>query len=225
MKTISVLIPVYNEARTIKPLVQKIKGFGFDAVVVDDGSTDHTSRLAEDAGAFIIRHDINKGKGASIRAGIKYILSKPYSAAIIMDGDGQHDPAEIYKFLQHAEKTNSLIISGNRMSETASMPLIRLLTNIVMSRIISFLCKQCIPDTQCGYRYIKKEALEKLDLSSSKFDIESEVLIEASRLGIKIESIPIKTIYQKEESKIQPFIDTLRFIRLLIIKIFTRKRR
>lgn len=217
---ICVLIPAYNEAKTIGRVLGKIRAFGFEAVVIDDGSTDETSRIAADAGAIVIRHDINKGKGASLREGIRYILPRPYEAIIAMDGDGQHNPAEIHDFLKKSKEENSSFIQGNRMCNPKSMPLVRVITNKVMSSIISGLCKQHIPDTQCGYKYIRKDALEKLKLVSSRYDIETEILLEASRAGVRIDSMPIKTIYQKEASYISPFIDTLRFMRLLIKKTF-----
>jgi len=222
---ICVLIPAYNEAKTIGRVLGKIKAFGFEAVVIDDGSTDGTSRVAADAGAIVIRHDINKGKGASLREGIRYILPRPYEAIIAMDGDGQHNPDEIHNFLELSGKKDSSFIQGNRMCDPKSMPLVRVVTNRVMSSIISLMCKQHIPDTQCGYKYIRKDALKKLTLASSRYDIETEILLEASRAGVRIDSMPIKTIYQKEASYISPIVDTLRFMRLLIKRTFRGRER
>jgi hypothetical protein len=101
------------------------------------------------------------------------------------------------------------------MSVRRNMPVVRVLTNKIMSWFISGLCKQKIPDTQCGFRLIKKEVLERLRLTTSKFEIESEILIKASRLGFKIESLPIKSVYIGEKSHINPFIDTIKFIKFI----------
>jgi len=222
-KNLCVLIPAYNEAGAIGRLIKTIKEFGFDVMVVDDGSTDATSDIARSAGALVIRHDVNKGKGVSIQEGIRYALANSYNAMVIMDGDGQHKPEEIHQFIQKADEKKSSFITGNRMRNTAGMPVIRLITNRVMSAVISAICRQHIPDTQCGFKFIRRDALEKLNLSSSRYDIETEILIEAAMSGIKIDSIPIRTIYQREESKIRPVIDTLRFMRLLIKKIFAKR--
>jgi GT2 family glycosyltransferase len=92
-----------------------------------------------------------------------------------------------------------------------------------MSWLISGIARQKIPDTQCGFRLIKKEALEKLQFKTFKYETESEMLIKASRLGFKIESVPIKTIYQREKSRINPFIDTLRFIRFMVKELWTTR--
>ncbi len=106
------------------------------------------------------------------------------------------------------------------MQKIKNMPLVRVLTNKVMSWLISQIAKQEIPDTQCGFRLIKKEVLAKLNLKTHKYETESEVLIRGSRLGFKIESVPIKTIYITEKSHINPFIDTLRFIRFILKEIW-----
>jgi len=220
MKELCVLIPAYNEARTIGDIIKKIKALGFDAVVVDDGSTDGTARLAEAAGAFVMHHDANKGKGASLREGIRYALDKSYDSVVIMDGDGQHNPEEIRTFLRKAREKGSSFIVGNRMRDTETMPIVRFFTNRFMSLIISIICRQRIPDTQCGYKFISRDALNRLSLAASRYDIETEMLIEASRAGIKIDSVPIRTIYKREESNISPVVDTFRFMRLLRKKLF-----
>ena len=89
-----------------------------------------------------------------------------------------------------------------------------------MSWILSCLTKQKIPDTQCGFRLIKTEVLKRIELVTSKYETESEILIKGSRLGFKIESVPIKTVYSDEKSQINPLIDTLRFIRLIIRELW-----
>jgi hypothetical protein len=129
-----------------------------------------------------------------------------------MDGDGQHLPQELPHFLRAAQNSSAGIFVGNRMSNSKSMPLDRLLTNKFMSWLISVVAGQDIPDSQCGFRLIKKELLEKLDLKTSNYEIESEMLIRASRLGFKIEPVAIKTVYTGTKSRINPLLDTLRFI-------------
>jgi len=138
-----------------------------------------------------------------------------------MDGDGQHRPEEIPDFIRLAETSEGNIFIGNRMSKYKNMPLLRVITNHVMSWLISKIAKQKIPDSQSGFRLIKKEVLKKVKFVTSKYETESELLIRASRLGFKIESIPIQTIYRGEKSQINPFIDTLRFIWFIIRELWT----
>lgn len=153
--------------------------------------------------------------------GFDYALKNGFDTVICMDGDGQHLPEDIPFFLQTAKNTGSAIIIGNRMTRTKSMPWIRVITNKFMSRLISYVTKQNIPDSQCGFRLIKKELLVKMKLTTLKYEIESEVLIKAARLGFIIASVPIKTVYRSENSRINPFIDTLRFFRYIIKELWT----
>lgn len=222
MKT-CVVIPVYNEARTIASVVEHVRQQNLEAVVVDDGSCDNTCFLAEASGARVLKNQFNQGKGAALRRGFHYALENDFDAVITLDGDGQHLPSEIPRFIRQAEVSLSAVIIGNRMSKHRNMPLLRLYTNKIMSWIISGVARQNIPDTQCGFRMLKKEALQKLNLRTQKYDTESEILIEAARLGFKIESLPIKAVYRKERSHINPFIDTLRFLRLILRESWTTR--
>jgi len=214
-----ILIPTYNEEKSIRELVKQIKRKNLDILVVDDGSKDRTSEIALSCGAIVLENKVNLGKGTSLRKGFGYFLNTDYDVIITMDGDGQHNPDDIDKFIEKFSNSNAGIIIGNRMLEPKNMPFIRWLTNKLMSLLISKYCKQNIPDTQCGYRLIKKEVLKKIKLQSHNFEIESELLIEASRMGFKIDSIPITVIYQNHKSRINPFIDTLRFIKFILRKI------
>ncbi len=218
-----VVIPTYNEARAIANLVRKIKQQELEVVVIDDGSYDNTFRIAEDSGAVVLHNLNNEGKGASLIKGFSYALDKDFDAVITMDGDGQHLPEEIPYFVRLAQYSDSGIVIGNRMLKRKDMPLIRILTNKLMSWFISSLAKQKIPDTQCGFRLIKKEVLKKIDLRTRKYETESEIIIQAARLGFKIESVPIKTIYEGEKSQINPVIDTLRFIKFIVRELWITK--
>jgi len=213
---ICVVIPTYNESKTIASLVRQIRNQKLETVVIDDGSHDDTHKIACDCGATVIKNISNEGKGASLIKGFNYCLSKEFDAIITMDGDGQHEVADIPNFLRKAKNFNSDIVIGNRMFKPKTMPTLRLLTNKYMSWLISKIAKQKIPDTQCGFRLIKKDVLSKLDLVTRRYEIESEMLIRAAGLGYKIDSVPIKAIYMGENSKIRPFRDALRFFKFVI---------
>lgn len=225
---ICTLIPLYNEAATIEELVKAAAKYSNGCLVVDDGSIDGSAQLASQAGAKVLHHQQNLGKGVSLRDGFDYILKQDYDAVITLDGDGQHDPRDIPKFIAQASDSSVGIIVGNRMNNVGRMPPIRILTNKFMSFIISKLSGQKIIDSQCGYRLIKKSVLEKLRLSTARFEIESEMLIDASRNNFKIDSVPISSIYQKETSRINPVVDTLRFTRFVfryfLSSCFSKKR-
>ncbi|MFH1305776.1 MAG: glycosyltransferase family 2 protein [Candidatus Omnitrophota bacterium] len=220
MKT-CVLIPAYNEARAIGSVVRKIKEEGFAVIVVDDGSFDDTAKKAAESGALVMRHIKNLGKGASLKEGFEHITRMTdFEAVIIMDGDGQHNPADIKKFMARAEEFGEDLIMGNRMTLVKDMPFVRLATNRFTSFLLSTICAQHIPDTQCGFRLIKRGVLNALKLESNKYDLESEMLIKASREKFKISSVPVETIYRGETSNIHPIKDALRFMFLLVKSYF-----
>lgn len=215
---VCVIIPTYNESKEIACLIIRVIKLGLEVVIIDDGSKDDTASLAAAAGARVLRNESNSGKGASLIRGYNYAVEHGFDAVISMDGDGQHSADDIGLFIRKAETSQSALIVGNRMAMTKGMPLLRILTNRFISKLISLITKQNIPDTQCGFRLIKKEVLRRIDFSTSKYETESEILIKAARLGFRIESIPVKTIYSGQLSRINPFVDTIRFFRLIILE-------
>ena len=223
--TICILIPVYNEFKAIGRLVESLKRKGFPVVVIDDGSTDDSGGIAKQKGAVVIGHDQNQGKGRSLQDGFEYVLKNNYDGVITIDGDGQHDIKDIDQFISKAQEHPLSVITGTRMDDPQGMPFVRFVTNRVMSWMISSLCKQKIPDTQCGFRLISREVLKELKLTASDFEIETEVLIKASKKGFKIYSVPIKTIYRDEASKINPLLDTFRFFIYIMKEIRNSKDR
>ena len=220
-----ILIPVYNEFKEIGRLVESLKRKGLPVVVIDDGSTDDSGGIAKQKGAVVIRHDQNQGKGRSLQDGFEYVLKNNYDGVITIDGDGQHDINDIDQFISKAKEHPLSVITGTRMDDSKGMPFVRFVTNRMMSWMISTLCKQNIPETQCGFRLISREVLNELKLTSSDFEIETEVLIKASKKGFKIYSVPIKTIYRDEASKINPLLDTFRFFIYMMKEIGSLKDR
>ena len=216
LKKTVVLIPAYNEARSIGGIIKDLKEKGLSVYVIDDGSTDDTSAIALKEGANVLKHDKNKGKGASIRDGIQYALKENFDAVLILDGDGQHKTSDVDNFFAKMDGASADIVIGNRMHDTSAMPFARHVTNRVMSYVISKLCGHDIPDTQCGFRLINIKVLKSVKLESSNYEIESELLLKAAKKGFKIESIPIQTVYENETSNINPLVDTVRFIVFLV---------
>jgi len=210
-----VVIPAYNESRQIANLIREIKNHHLEILVIDDGSADNTFNIAKDSQVNAMLNLNNQGKGAALIKGFKYAVENNFDAVITMDADGQHLPQDLPFFIKAAEDINVSIVVGNRMLNTAGMPFIRVITNKFMSWVISLISKQDIPDSQCGLRLIKAGVLKSIELKTSKFETESEILIKASRMGFKIKSVPIKSVYGRKSSQINPFIDSLRFLRLI----------
>ena len=213
---IAALIPCYFEEKSIRDVATRARAQLDTVLVVDDGSTDRTSQEARAAGVQVITHERNQGKGAAIKTGLQALVASGVSWVLILDGDGQHVPEEITRFIATANETGAGMIVGNRMGDTRTMPLVRSLTNRTMSWLISHVAGQAIPDTQCGYRMFTSElAAAFLNMASSNFDFESEMLVLAARRGVRIAAAEVSTVYGDEVSKIHPVRDTIRFLKLL----------
>ncbi|MGD0061000.1 MAG: glycosyltransferase family 2 protein [Verrucomicrobiia bacterium] len=210
------LIPAYNEAARVGKVVAVAHRHVDEVVVVDDGSTDETVTAAEKAGAKVLRHQQNRGKGAAIATALDYFGRSDAELAVLLDADGQHDPSEIDKFVNAAETDRIDVVVGSRMGDVRRMPRVRLWTNQFTSWVTSRLAGQRIPDSQCGFRLLRRTVLKDLRPSTARFETETEMLIQASRAGHKIISVPIRTIYEPgRTSRIHPWRDTVRFFRLV----------
>lgn len=216
MRSVTVLLPGYNVARHLPALVADLRASlpGAELLLVDDGSADQTAQVARDLGLTVLEHAVNQGKGMALRTGFEAAVDSGAEAVITMDSDGQHRPSEAVRFVQ-AWEAGADVVVGDRMRENENMPWLRKRTNEFTSRVISRLAGARIPDTQNGYRLFDTRVLRDVELESRRYDLESEILIRAARRGFSIASVPVSTIYHDEESSIHPFVDTLRFIRLV----------
>jgi glycosyltransferase involved in cell wall biosynthesis len=217
--TICMLVPAYNESKTIADVVRGCRTYVPDVLVVDDGSRDDTAAIAENAGASVIVHETNRGKGAALKTGFEHIINGRWDALIVIDADGQHDWHEIPAIMDTTLRDNAAITIGSRMSDVATMPIHRRMSNWLTSRIISSLAGQYVPDSQCGFRLIRTCVLKELDLSTDNFEMESEMIILAGRMGYRVSSVPIRTIYVEGRERIGPGRDTLRFIKLFALHL------
>jgi glycosyltransferase involved in cell wall biosynthesis len=211
------IIPAYREEKHISDIVRRTRRQLDHVLVVDDGSDDVTARFAREAGAEIIVHNQNRGKGEAIKTGLRHWLDRQFAYVIILDSDGQHRPEEIQRFIAAAASASGpTFFLGNRMNDLTGMPFVRRVVNHYMSNRISRLCGQKIPDTQCGFRMLDRQLIpELLGGGGDRFDYETEMLIMASRKGYGVESVPITTVYSDEVSKIHPLRDAFRFFKLM----------
>lgn len=223
--TIGVIIAAYESAGTLKNVLLKVlETIPANSIwVVDDGSKDQTSRIARTLGVRTIRHEKNCGKGAALKSGYSAVLKTGLEAVITLDSDGQHDPALIPDFIARYRQSQADMIIGKRKFQITSMPLDRILSNVISSFIVSCYIRKWIPDSQCGYRLISTGLLQSVALKTSHFDTEVEIIIRAMRKGFRVESQPISVIYQGEHSHIHRFADIVRFVKLLVTLCCYRK--
>jgi glycosyltransferase involved in cell wall biosynthesis len=210
-----VVLPAFREAARIAPVVAAACAQGATVLVVDDGSPDETAAVAEAAGAVVLRHPVNRGKGAALETGFAEASRRGCDVVITMDADGQHDPAELRNFIEAYQRTGIPVLIGSRMAEMDTMPWVRRATNRFMSWLLSRMMGQYVPDTQCGYRLYRSDVLPLVVAGAQGFAAESEVLLRLAARGVRMDSVRIRTIYGTEISKIHPVRDTLRFIGML----------
>jgi glycosyltransferase involved in cell wall biosynthesis len=213
--SIAAVIPAYGEEKHIGDVVRRTRQQLDHVLVVDDGSNDQTAARAREAGAEVIVHPQNRGKGEAIKTGLRHWLDRQFTYVVILDADGQHLPEEIDRFVNAASTLDAQLFIGTRMNDLSGMPPLRRIVNRYMSKRISRTCGQEIPDTQCGFRMLHRQLVPDVLGGANRFDYETEMLIFASRKGYRIESVPISTVYCDEVSSIHPIRDTIRFFKLM----------
>jgi len=207
------VIPCFNEAARIGAVITGVQSHLPNVIVVDDGSTDATAACARRSGAEVLSQPCNTGKGASLQAGWQRARERGFTWVLMLDGDGQHAPADIPRLFDRAEASNARLMIGNRMNHAAAMPWLRRQVNRWMSRRISRLTGATLPDSQCGFRLAHLPTLLALPLRANRFEIESAMLVAFCRSGHGVDFVPVQTIYQNERSNINPLTDTVRWLR------------
>jgi len=207
---VCVVIPAFNEAHAIADVVSRVRDWVPDVVVVDDGSTDGTREEATEAGATVLRHDINRGKGHAVRTGLAHVLAGPWTDVLLMDGDGQHRPSDVPRLLDAAAREDAELVVGARVFRKDAMPRARYYSNVIGSWALSRFVGAPVRDSQSGFRVIRCEALRGLTLTSRGYEIETEMLIRLRQRGARIASVPVEAVYGLGPSKLRPVRDTTR---------------
>lgn len=206
------LIPAYNEAAAIQRVVMETQRH-LPVLVVDDGSKDNTASLAEAAGATVLVQNPNAGKGAALRRGFAWALDEGYDAVIALDGDGQHDPAEIPAFIALWQAEQPDLIIGYR--SFGEMPFWRRLGNNLGFAIFSWAMGTRILDNQSGYRLTSRRLMERLLAGrEAGFEFEMEEIVSCVEAGYRLAWTPIRTIYAGEASHIRPIPHIVNFVRV-----------
>jgi glycosyltransferase involved in cell wall biosynthesis len=209
MRTVA-LVPAFNEADTIQDVVRGLAGTVQHVLVVDDGSTDLTARLARQVGAEVIEQGVNQGKGRAVRTGIQALQSRDFSHVLTLDGDMQHLPDEAPRLIAAAAETGADVVLGQRRFGRDGMPASRYHANRVGSRVLSTFLRIPLRDTQCGFRLFRLATLRDLPLRARRYEIETEMLVKLWRRGARITTVPVSTVYAGEVSKLNPVRDTTR---------------
>lgn len=213
---ISAVIPFYNEEKTINEIINRTLNYVDIVICVDDGSTDNSiNKIFNDDRIIIIKNDVNRGKGFSLRKGFEKSIELKTDYTITLDADLQHPPELIPEFISALKNFDCVI--GNRLSNLKDMPVQRILSNKITSGLLSYKTKQKILDSQCGFRGFRTEILKSIFPAYTGYEAESEMIVKAARNNLKIGFVNIPTIYGNEKSKMRPLQAIKGFIKVFFM--------
>ena len=215
-------IAAYNEARYVGSIVLQARQYADEVIVVDDGSTDNTARVAELAGATVIRHDKNRGKGAAIQSILAEAKKRNPDVLVLLDADSQHDPNEIPVLIKPISEGFDLVI-GSREAQKDKTPRYRRIGQKVLLRSTRLASKTNISDSESGFRALSPKAINELDLKASGFAVESEMITRAADKNLKITEVPISNIYTKDGSTLNPIRHGIDVLSRIIVMISQRR--
>jgi glycosyltransferase involved in cell wall biosynthesis len=212
----AILIAAYDCAATLGAVLAGAAQHGLPMLVVDDGSHDATADVARAGGAEVVRHAVNRGKGAALVTGMRSLTSRGYGHAVTMDGDGQHLPREIPTLLAEAHRDPSAIVIGVRRRGEQEVAGINLFGNRFANLCVQRAAGVPLPDTQSGFRVYPLATMLRLPIRGAHFEYESTSIIFAARAGVPIRSVPVDVYYPpiaERRSHYRKVVDTLRIIR------------
>lgn len=227
MPNFAVVIPAYNEAATIRDLAARTHNFCPRVIVVDDGSSDGTGAALDGLLVQRLRNGANEGKASALWHGVQAALALGVDLVVTLDGDGQHAPEDIPRLVAVAEENPDAIVIGARLADRRAIPAARYVANRIAAFWLSWACGQRLTDSQSGFRVYPAGLFHRLDIPHGRgrgFVFESEILIEAARLGYRCVMAPIAAVYRPglRSSHFRPVLDVLRITRMIAWKLLSR---
>ncbi len=193
---IAIVIPVYNEAGAIGDVIEDVRAHGYTSiVVVDDGSDDDSFYIAAAYDVVALRHKINRGKGAAVKTGIMAANLLDVDVVVTMDGDGQHDPADIAPLIQPILDNTSDVVLGSRLLNKEEMPFVKVIANSFGNFFTWLLYGILVSDSQSGYRAYSRYAALIIDTKADKYEYDSKVIREIKNNRLRYTEVPVQTLY------------------------------
>jgi glycosyltransferase involved in cell wall biosynthesis len=215
-------ICAYNESRYLGSIVLQARQYVDEVIVVDDGSRDNTAEVAELAGATVIVHSENRGKGAAIQSILAAAKRRNPDVLVLLDADAQHNPNEIPVLAKPISEGFDLVI-GSREAQKDKTPRYRRIGQKVIFRSSRLASKTNIVDSESGFRALSPKAIKKLDLKAKGFGIESEMITSAADKNLKITEVPISNIYTRDGSTLHPIRHGIDVLSRIVIMISQRR--
>jgi glycosyltransferase involved in cell wall biosynthesis len=221
-KQVAVIVPIYNAEKYLVELIARIARQipRQNIIAINDASQDSSARICEDLQIQTINFPLNRGKGAALQAGFHSAIEQGFSHAFSIDSDLQHLPEDIPRFLQQLEKTEADLIIGRRQFSLKSMPWPRIFSNTTTSKIVSWVSKTKIYDSQSGYRLYHLDPLKKMIFRSQRYQFETEIILKLAKKKCKFSFVEIDTIYTDQVSYISHFRDIANFIKIVCYELF-----
>ncbi len=193
-----IVVPAYNEATIIAEVIADIRTTGWNNIlVVDDGSKDETYKNARDAGAIALRHHLNRGKGAATKTGIEAAKFLGADIVVTLDGDGQHDPADIETLIAPIRNGGCDVVLGTRLKNPIGMPWYKIMHNWIGNAIVWYLYGLWVSDSQSGFRAYSRHAIKVINTKTDRYEYDSEVIYEIKKHKLIYHEIPISVRYTK----------------------------
>jgi len=215
-------MPAYNEEKYIGSIVLQAQQYADEVVVVDDGSTDRTSKIAKLAGATVVRHVENKGYGSAIQSILAKAKKENADVLVVLDADAQHNPEEIPSLIKAISEGFDVVIGSREMHRDAIPPL-RRMGQRVLSRLTYIVSRKKLSDTESGFRAYSRKAIAELELKEKGMAVSSEIVSTATRKGLKVTEVPISVIYTKDGSTMNPLRHGFGVLHRIVVMISERR--
>lgn len=217
-----VAMPAYNEEKYIGSLLLRARQYGDELIVVDDGCVDNTARIAELAGATVVKHPTNQGYGCAIRTILSEARKRDADVLVILDADAQHDPDEIPALVK-AVKDGADVVIGSRVMRANEIPAFRRAGQSVLAKLTNIASKRRLSDTESGFRAYSRRAVAELELRENGMAISSEIVSAAAAKGLRISEVPISVTYSKDTSTLNPIRHGMSVLMRISVMISERR--
>ncbi|MFC2056687.1 glycosyltransferase family 2 protein [Chloroflexota bacterium] len=215
-------LPAYNEQRSVGSIVLQARQYANEVVVVDDGSVDNTPRVAELAGAVVVRHEENSGYGSAIQSILTEAKKRDADILVILDADSQHNPDEIPSLIKAILEGSDVVIGSRKMRRNV-IPRYRRVGQRVLSWLTFIASRKKLSDTESGFRAYSRKAIASLELEEKGMAISSEIVSEASAKGLKVTEVPISVVYTEDSSTLNPVVHGFGVLNRIMVMISEKR--